>query len=198
MVPGWAELWGAWVRICIFFIFKFFLITGPTRESSGSAVKKLPDDAGVQETQVQSLGREDPLEEEMQPTPVFLSGESHGQRSLVGYSPWGPKELDTAERLSMHACIGPYAPALTSFRLQHPRPRGPVISNYTRRALHLSHLFKPLTLHGDWWCWWWSWWRWQQLDFLQHLQCARDFGTNTSLMCLNSLIPHSDPWGRYY
>ena len=32
-----------------------------------------------------------------QPTPVFLPGESHGQRSLAGYSPWGRKELDTAE-----------------------------------------------------------------------------------------------------
>ena len=31
------------------------------------------------------------------PTPVFLPGESHGQRSLVGYSPWGHKELDTTE-----------------------------------------------------------------------------------------------------
>ena len=30
-------------------------------------------------------------------TPVFLPGESHGQRSLAVYSPWGPKELDTAE-----------------------------------------------------------------------------------------------------
>ena len=35
-----------------------------------------------------------------QPTPVFLPGESHGQRSLAGYSPWGGKESDTAERLS--------------------------------------------------------------------------------------------------
>ena len=43
----------------------------------------------VQEMRVWSLGREDPLEEEMQPTPVFLPGKSHGQRSLVGYSPWG-------------------------------------------------------------------------------------------------------------
>ena len=32
-----------------------------------------------------------------QPTPVFLSGESHGQRSLAGYSPWGHKESDTTE-----------------------------------------------------------------------------------------------------
>ena len=32
-----------------------------------------------------------------QPTPVFLPGESHGQRSLAGYSPWGCRELDTTE-----------------------------------------------------------------------------------------------------
>ena len=32
-----------------------------------------------------------------QPTPVLLPGKSHGQRSVVGYSPWGRKELDTTE-----------------------------------------------------------------------------------------------------
>jgi len=37
----------------------------------------------------------DPLEKKWQPTPVFLSGKSHGQSSLVGYSPWGHKESDT-------------------------------------------------------------------------------------------------------
>ena len=37
---------------------------------------------------------------EWQPTPVFLPGESHGQGSLVGYSPWGCKELNTVEQLS--------------------------------------------------------------------------------------------------
>ena len=49
--------------------------------------------------QVQSLGQEDPLERGMawQPTSVFLPGESHGQRSLVGCSPWGRKEPDTTE-----------------------------------------------------------------------------------------------------
>ena len=41
---------------------------------------------------VQSLGQDDPLEDEMQPTPVFLPGESHGQKSLAGYSPWGFKQ----------------------------------------------------------------------------------------------------------
>ena len=34
-----------------------------------------------------------------QPIPVFFPGEFHGQRSLVGYSPWAPKELDTAEEV---------------------------------------------------------------------------------------------------
>ena len=49
--------------------------------------------------QVRSLGQEDLLKEGWQPSPVFLPGESHGQRSLVGYSPWGRKELDTTEHL---------------------------------------------------------------------------------------------------
>ena len=39
--------------------------------------------------------RKIPWRRAWQPTPVFLPGESHGQRSLVVYSPWGHKELDT-------------------------------------------------------------------------------------------------------
>ena len=42
----------------------------------------------MQETGVQLLSQEDPLEKEWLPTPGFLPGESHGQRSLEGYSPW--------------------------------------------------------------------------------------------------------------
>ena len=42
---------------------------------------------------VQSLGQEDPLEKEMQPTPVFLPGEVHGQRRLVGYKSWGRRRV---------------------------------------------------------------------------------------------------------
>jgi len=49
--------------------------------------------------QVQSLGQEDPLEKEMA-TPVFLPGKFHGQKSLVGCSPWGCKELDMTDRLN--------------------------------------------------------------------------------------------------
>ena len=46
-----------------------------------------------------------PWRREWLPTPVFLPGEFHGQRSLVGYSPWGPKESDTTEARSMHKSL---------------------------------------------------------------------------------------------
>ena len=48
-------------------------------------------------TWVQPLGREDPLERKWQPTPAFLPGESDGQRSPAGYSPWGHKEWDMSD-----------------------------------------------------------------------------------------------------
>ena len=41
-----------------------------------------------------------PWTREWQPTPAFLPGEFHGQRSLAGYSPWGHKESDTTDKLS--------------------------------------------------------------------------------------------------
>ena len=63
---------------------------------------------GMQETQVQSLGWEDPWRRKWQPTPVFVPGESHGQRVLVGYSPRGCKESDTTEQLTTtERCCNP-------------------------------------------------------------------------------------------
>ena len=59
-------------------------------------VKNLPT---MQETQVWS--KKDPQENGMQPTLVFLPGESHGQRSQVGYSPWGRRESDKTEWLTL-------------------------------------------------------------------------------------------------
>ena len=59
-------------------------------------VKNLPV---TQETWVQFLGQEDPLEKGMAPTPVVLPGEFHGQRSLEGYSPWDRTELDMTEHI---------------------------------------------------------------------------------------------------
>ena len=57
-------------------------------------VKRL---SAMLETWVRSLGREDPLKKEIAIHSSILAGKSHGQRSLVGYSPWGCKELDTTE-----------------------------------------------------------------------------------------------------
>ena len=57
-------------------------------------VKNLP---AMQETRVGKI----PWRREWLPTPVFLPEESHGQRSLVGCSPWGCKESDMTERLTL-------------------------------------------------------------------------------------------------
>ena len=59
--------------------------------------KNLP---AMPETRVQSLNQEDTLEKEMA-TPVFLPGEFHGQRNLVGDSPWGHRELVMVEKLTL-------------------------------------------------------------------------------------------------
>ena len=50
---------------------------------------------------------------EWQPTPVFLPGKFHRQRSLMGYSPWSHKESDTTEQLTqlcMEVTLEGYAP----------------------------------------------------------------------------------------
>ena len=72
----------------------------------------------MRETRVQSLGREDMISwrRKWQPTPVFLPGKSHGRKSLVGYSLWGRKDLDTTERLHFHF----------HWRGEHARTKGAV------------------------------------------------------------------------
>ena len=45
--------------------------------------------------------RKNPWRREWLPTPVFLPKESHGQRSLAGYSPWGCEQSDTTEQLTL-------------------------------------------------------------------------------------------------
>ena len=54
----------------------------------------------MQETWVQSLGQEDPLEKEMATHSCILAWREQGQRSLAGYGPQGCKELDMTERLT--------------------------------------------------------------------------------------------------
>ena len=56
--------------------------------------------------------------------PILLPGKSHGQRSLVGFSPWGREESDTTERLHFHfslSCIGRNGNPLQCPCLENPR-----------------------------------------------------------------------------
>ena len=74
----------------------------PSRASQVAlVVKNLPATAGdVRDKRREFnpwIGKIPPWRRKWQPTPVFLPGESHGQRSLAGYSPWGHTELDMTE-----------------------------------------------------------------------------------------------------
>ena len=60
-------------------------------------VKNLPANAGDSSDVGSTPGSGNLLEEEMTTHSVFLFGESHGQRGLADYSPWGLKELGTTE-----------------------------------------------------------------------------------------------------
>ena len=95
-----------------------------------------------QETRVWSLSQEDPWRKEWLPTPIFLPGEFHGQRSLAGYSPWCCK-VSMTERLtltfihSFKSYYRPFTPPntclfLSSFPLSAPLPSTlPPLSLYT-------------------------------------------------------------------
>ena len=65
------------------------------RKARAQTVKNPP---AMQETQVRSLGRADPWKTEWQPTPLFLPGESQGQRSLAGCRAHGLAESDATEQ----------------------------------------------------------------------------------------------------
>ena len=60
--------------------------------------KSLP---AMQETEFDLWVRKIPRRRKWQPAPVFLPGESHGQRSLVGYSPWSSIESEKTEQLTL-------------------------------------------------------------------------------------------------
>ena len=72
----------------------------------GSALKNLPANArATRDVGLSPGSRKIPWRKKWQPTPVLLPGESHGQRSLAGYSPWGRKESDMDEHCAhMHTC----------------------------------------------------------------------------------------------
>ena len=81
------------------------------------------------------------------PTPVLLHGKSHGQRNLVGCSPWGLEESDTTERLHFHfslSCIGEgNGNPLQCSCLENPRDKGAwwaAVSGVTQSQTRLKWL----------------------------------------------------------
>ena len=117
----------------------------------------------TQETQVQSLGWKDPLEEEMATGSSFLPGKPQGQRSLVGYSPWGCKRQtrlrnqtttrkvttnyflqDAARELSPLFCS---AGALVRRSLYYHGWEEPQCSQICRLAIPMATLFLKTTIH---------------------------------------------------
>ena len=90
--------------ICIVFHFICIVLyrSNSTYRTSlvAPTVKNLP---AMQETWAWSLGWEDPLEKRMATHFHILDWKFQGQRNLVSYSPWGRKELDTTEWLSLHS-----------------------------------------------------------------------------------------------
>ena len=60
-------------------------------------VKNPPANVGTIKRPFDLWVRKIPWKRAWQPTPVFLPGKSHGQRSLMGYSPWSCKDSDTIE-----------------------------------------------------------------------------------------------------
>ena len=65
----------------------------------------------MQETRSDPWVRKIPWRRAWQHPPVFLVENPHGQRSLVGYSPWGCKESGTTERVNMHMCASLHPPS---------------------------------------------------------------------------------------
>ena len=90
-----------WLNNIILYVrmYHVFFILSSVEGSSlvAQMVKSLPEVWG---TPVWSLDWEYPWRRKWQPTPGFLSGKSHGQRSLVGYTPWGRIQLDTTWQLT--------------------------------------------------------------------------------------------------
>ena len=98
-------------RLVMFVVNKAEIIFVPTKfivQAVTLVAQRLKHLPPLQETWVRSLGvGKIPWRRKWQPTPVLLPGESHGWRSLVGYSPQGRKESDTTERIhftSMMTC----------------------------------------------------------------------------------------------
>ena len=92
----------------------------------------MPANAGDTRHRFDPWVRKIPWRRQWHPTPIFLPGESHGQRSLVGYSPWAHKESDMTEQLThikeWPASVGGPRP----FRKEQKAPLQPLKSSMWR------------------------------------------------------------------
>ena len=86
---------------------------------------------------------------EWQPTPVFLPGESHGQRSLVGYSPWGCKEWNRTERLTLVLLLQIYLPYNISIDPFHRGWESPHTAPYVISEMELKARPGALSFHSN-------------------------------------------------
>ena len=91
-----------------------------------------------------------PWRREWLPTPVFLPGEFHRQRSLEGYSPWGHKELDTVEQLTLSLSWFPvlYGKSLSLMNFMYSSSFFCMSNIPLYMCTHTLHLLKPVI------CWW--------------------------------------------
>ena len=83
----------------------------------------------MQATWVRSLVQEDPLEKGMATHSSILAWRIHGQMSLLGYSPWGPKESDTTERLTLRVLLHVLGPECTIRTFTHQLPQSTQVPN---------------------------------------------------------------------
>ena len=106
-IPGTGAWWATFYGVVQSRTRLTWLSSGSSRgtEWASQVVLVVKNLLPMQEMWVRSLGQEDPLQEGVAATPVFLPGESPG-RSLAGYSPSGHKESDMIQWLSMHTHVG--------------------------------------------------------------------------------------------
>ena len=102
---------------------------------SSSDDKESPCNAGIQ---VWFLVRKVPWKRKWHPTPVFLPGKFHEQRSLAGYSPWGPKESDMIELLTL-SLFETKNPCYSSVLVLSPWGKGEE-KGFPNRADSLTHV----------------------------------------------------------
>ena len=106
--------------------------------SSGSVVKNPP---AMQETQAWSLGQEDLLEKERQPTPVCLPEKSNGLRSLAGYSPQGCRirhDLATKQHNNTAILLSPSFLFYSDWVLKRPNFSAlEAVCNFIRKTIEI-------------------------------------------------------------